>query len=184
MQRGRICACSGARPYLLTDLFSQHSHTQHSYKYNLLISRWGVLYLQTILTHILCLWYSGHTAFKLVKRRCLFRLRRKTIPQHCTTILKTSFEIVRLRFWKCWPENHWTVLTAPWPRGPSAPVSVYWSWNAKNKQVSKQVGLCLSSFLTTQSDWVEVLLMDCKYGAGLTRITGMTCLIKLLSRLW
>ena len=25
--------------------------------------------------------YSGHTAFKLVKRGCLFRLRRKTIPQ-------------------------------------------------------------------------------------------------------
>jgi hypothetical protein len=29
-------------------------------KYNLLIFRWGVLYLQTILTHILSLWYSGN----------------------------------------------------------------------------------------------------------------------------
>jgi hypothetical protein len=46
--------------------------------------------------------YSGHTAIKLVKRGCFFRLRRKTIPQHCTTILKTSFKIVCFRFWKCY----------------------------------------------------------------------------------
>ncbi len=45
--------------------------------------------------------YSGHTAFKLVKRGCLFHLRRKTIPQHCTTISKTTFKIVCFRFWKC-----------------------------------------------------------------------------------
>jgi hypothetical protein len=68
--------------YSLTDSFSHSGHTQHIVvKYNLFIFRWGdrELYLRTILTPILGLWYSGHTAFKLVKRRCLFRMKRENI---------------------------------------------------------------------------------------------------------
>ena len=61
----------------------------------------GRVILTNYLNSHLNLRYSGHTAFKLVKRGCIFRLRRKTIPQHCTTILKTSFKIVCFRFWKC-----------------------------------------------------------------------------------
>ena len=61
----------------------------------------GRVILTNYLNSHLNIRYSGHTAFKLVKRGCIFRLRRKTIPQHCTTILKTSFKIVCFRFWKC-----------------------------------------------------------------------------------
>ena len=61
----------------------------------------GRVILTNYLNSHLNLRYSGHTAFKLVKRGCIFRLRRITIPQHCTTILKTSFKIVCFRFWKC-----------------------------------------------------------------------------------
>ena len=38
--------------------------------------------------------YSGHTAFTVVKQRCRFRLRRKTIPLYLT-----SFKTVCFRFW-------------------------------------------------------------------------------------
>ena len=75
------------QPILLTNLFSHDSHTQHSCKIQSVDFQMGLV----ILTNY----------FKLVKRRCLFRLRRKTIPQHSTTVLKTSFKIVCFRFWKC-----------------------------------------------------------------------------------
>ena len=52
----------------------------------------GRVILTNYLNSHLNIQYIGHTAFKLVKRGCLFRLRRKSIPQHCTTILKTSFK--------------------------------------------------------------------------------------------
>ena len=88
--------------YLLKIIFNHACHTQHIFvKIQWVDFQMGRVILTNYLNSHPSLGHSGHTAFKLVKRGCLFRLRRKTIPQHCTTISKTTFKIVCFRFWKC-----------------------------------------------------------------------------------
>ncbi len=68
--------------YLLKILFNRACHTQHICKNTMgsVDFQMGRVILTNYPNSHPSLGYSGHTAFKLVKRGYLFRLRRKTIP--------------------------------------------------------------------------------------------------------